>query len=154
MPEPFICRLRAWNELSREELYQLLQFRQEVFIVEQDCPYLDADGRDADAYHLWLVDERGLMAAYCRLLPPDIAYPGEASIGRVISRQAFRGQGLGRHIMEEAMDQAAKMWPEATIHISAQCYLERFYGSLGFRGVGDTYLEDGIPHRGMIYDGS
>lgn len=151
MPEPLTCCLRTWDALTLDELYALMQFRQEVFIVEQDCPYLDADGRDPEAQHMWLANEQGRILAYCRLLSPDTAYAGEASIGRVISRQSHRGQGLGRRIMEEALRQSAALWPDVPIHISAQCYLEAFYTSLGFRGVGDTYLEDNIPHRAMIY---
>lgn len=145
--------LRSWDQLSVEELYALLQFRQEVFVVEQACPYLDADGKDPRAWHLWLADRNGFMLAYCRLLPPGVSYPEHASIGRVISRHAHRGLGLGRDLMNQALAEIRRLWPDAPIRISAQCYLEEFYTSLGFRGHGEVYPEDDIPHRAMDWEG-
>jgi ElaA protein len=149
-----VPHLRAWDQLSLEELYALLQFRQEVFVVEQHCPYLDADGKDPLARHLWLDDREGRMLAYCRLLPPGVSYPDHASIGRVISRAAHRASGLGRQIMLRALEETQGLWPGAPIRISAQCYLEDFYTSLGFRGHGEVYPEDDIPHRAMDWEGA
>ncbi len=142
--------VKHYSELTRDEVYQLLQFRQEVFIVEQNCPYLDADGKDQSSWHLWLEDGQGQMIAYCRILPKGISYDEYSSIGRVISRQSHRATGAGRRLMTEALDWLQQTWPDIPVKISAQCYLESFYTSLGFMGIGDTYMEDDIPHRAMI----
>ncbi len=142
--------IKQYSELTRDELYDLLQFRQEVFIVEQHCPYMDADGKDKSSWHLWLQDDERQMIAYCRILPEGISYNGFASIGRVISRKTHRAFGAGRRIMEEALKWVQLTWPNTSVKISAQCYLEVFYTSLGFTGIGEIYLEDDIPHRAMI----
>lgn len=141
--------IKSFSALTNEELYSILRIRQAVFIVEQNCPYLDADDKDQLSHHLWLNrDEK--VVAYCRVLPPDIAYVGYTSIGRVISHRAYRRAGLGRQIMTSAIDFAKGMWPGHPIKISAQCYLEAFYGSFGFRSQGTVYLEDDIPHIAMV----
>lgn len=143
--------IKHYNDLTRDELYELLQFRQEVFVVEQNCPYLDADGeKDKASWHLWLADEKGRMIAYCRVLPDGVGYPGYVAIGRVISRSDYRGTGAGRKIMELAIQWIAETWPGQLIKISAQCYLDRFYTSLGFVETGENYLEDDIPHQAMV----
>ncbi len=141
---------RAWTELSTDELYGLLRLRQVVFVVEQACPYLDADGLDQGAWHLLGHDERGLMA-YARCFPPQACYPDAACIGRVVSSPSGRGQGLGRALMLQAIEGTQARWP-GPIQLSAQAYLERFYGQLGFRVCGPGYLEDGIPHLPMRRD--
>ena len=148
-PATLTLRVLPFEALSLMQLYELLQFRQEVFVLEQDCPYVDADGKDPACHHLWLEDAEGRMAAYCRLVPEGVSYPGYVSIGRVISRGELRRTGAGRRLMAEALDWIRANWPGMPVKISAQCYLEAFYASFGFRGVGDTYLEDGIPHRAM-----
>ena len=130
----------------------LLQFRQEVFVVEQDCPYLDADDLDQAAWHMWSADAEGRMIAYCRILPEGIVYPGYAAIGRVISRADARRTGAGRVIMQEAISWIRQTWPDTPIKISAQSYLEDFYSSFGFQVVGEPYLEDGIPHQAMVLE--
>jgi ElaA protein len=153
MPEQTAPCLRPWDRLTLAELYALLQFRQEVFVVEQTCPYLDADGKDPLAWHLWLANPECQMLAYCRLLPPGVSYPDHASIGRVISRSSHRATGLGRRLMVSALEETRRLWPESPIRISAQCYLEGFYTSLGFQGLGEIYMEDDIPHRAMDWEG-
>lgn len=143
--------IKQYSQLTLDELYEILRFRQEVFVVEQNCPYLDADGeKDKLSWHLWLTDESGKMSAYCRVLPEGIGYKGYIAIGRVISRLDQRRTGVGRQIMEEAIHWITNQWPGTSIKISAQCYLDRFYTSLGFVTTGEEYLEDNIPHQAMI----
>ena len=143
--------IKQYSDLTLDELYELLQFRQEVFVVEQNCPYLDADGKkDKLSWHIWLTDENGQMISYCRILPEGVSYPGYVAIGRVISRTDQRGTGAGRKIMEDAIQWIEETWPGQPIKISAQCYLDRFYKALGFVSTGENYLEDDIPHQAMI----
>lgn len=139
-----------FRELSLDQLYDLMALRQAVFVVEQDCPYLDADGKDQVAHHVLAYKEREELVAYTRLLPPGISYDDYASIGRVITRNSERRTGLGRKLMTESIRRARQLFPEQPIKISAQCYLLKFYESFGFRSVGESYLEDGIPHIGMV----
>ena len=143
--------IKPYSDLTLDELYELLQFRQEVFVVEQNCPYLDADGeKDRASWHLWLTDLGGRMIAYCRVLPKGLSYAEYIAIDRVISRLDQRGTGVGRQIMEEAIHWIEVTWPGQQVKISAQCYLDRFYQSLGFVATGENYLEDDIPHQAMI----
>jgi ElaA protein len=139
-----------FDELNTRDLYELLRLRQEVFVVEQDCPYLDADGKDYESYHLMGRDSSGHIQAYTRLVPKGISYENYASIGRVVTSQAVRGQGLGKMLMHESLEAIRKLFPEEKVKISAQCYLIPFYESLGFQVIGEEYLEDNIPHIGMI----
>ena len=142
----------AFDELSRDELYEILQARQEVFSVEQNCPYLDADGLDQGALHLIARRKdlpQGQLVAYLRLLPPGSRFP-EASIGRLLTVKSARGSGIGRAIMLEALARLSTLYPHARIRISAQQYLESFYRKLGFAAASDVYEEDGIPHLEMI----
>lgn len=137
-------------KLSLQELYDSMALRQEVFVVEQDCPYLDADGKDAAGQHLLGYDDRGQLIAYARLLPPGISYPGYASIGRVVTSPGARRTGAGKQLMRESIDWCGRLYRETPIKISAQVYLLRFYESFGFQKVGEEYLEDDIPHVGMV----
>lgn len=143
--------IKPYSDLTLDELYELLQFRQEVFVVEQNCPYLDADGaKDKSSWHIWLTDGEGRMIAYCRVLPKGLSYAEYIAIGRVISRLDQRRTGAGKHIMMEAVGWILDQWPAESIKISAQCYLDHFYSDLGFVKTGEEYLEDGIPHQAMI----
>lgn len=141
-------RLRTFYELSAEELYDLLRLRAAVFVVEQQCIYLDPDGKDSKALHL-LGYEGEELAAYTRLFAPG-DYFREASIGRVAVSQEFRGRGLGREIMQASLEAVEDRFGQVPICLSAQSYLRRFYEELGFRIEGDEYLEDGIPHILML----
>ncbi|MBS1742944.1 MAG: GNAT family N-acetyltransferase [Bacteroidetes bacterium] len=140
---------KSFNELSLTELYSILQLRSEVFVVEQHCPYLDADDKDQPSFHLcgWLNNK---LVAYARILPPGIAFH-EASIGRVSTALSFRRHGAGKMLMQRAIEHTIQQFPGAGIQIGAQSYLLRFYSELGFNSTHDEYLEDGIPHTHMIY---
>ena len=138
---------KPFSELTPEELYAVLRLRSEVFVVEQGCVYLDLDGVDPVCDHLLGLDDEGL-AASVRVVPPDVSYPGEPSIGRVVTAPRVRGQGLGRPLMEEAVRHVSKRWP-GPIKIGAQSYLRSYYESLGFSVCGPEYDEDGIPHFPM-----
>ncbi|MBT8190110.1 MAG: GNAT family N-acetyltransferase [Bacteroidia bacterium] len=142
---------KTFEELTKKELYDLMQLRQEIFIVEQDCPYLDADGLDLDATHLFFY-KSGHMIAYTRILPPGLVYDDMSAIGRVVIASSSRGKGIGRTLMEESMIVCKRLYPTKNIKISAQEHLKAFYNSLGFNQSGVPYLEDGIPHIAMIYD--
>ena len=153
---------RTFAELSPAELYAALQLRQRVFVVEQACPYLDADGWDDRAWHLlgWLDRDESegddaaapVLGAYTRIFPPGVKY-AEASIGRVVSDPVVRRTGLGRALMHEALRRCADVAPGAGIRIGAQRYLERFYTTFGFVTVSPPYMEDGIEHVEMVRAG-
>lgn len=140
----------AFYQLSLDQLYEIMVLRQAVFVVEQDCPYLDADGNDQPAYHLLAYNEQEELVAYTRLVPAGISYDHYASIGRVITRASERRSGLGRALMQASIQQIQTLFPGIEVKISAQCYLINFYESFGFQSVGESYLEDGIPHIGMV----
>ena len=123
---------------------------QEVFVVEQNCPYLDADGKDLRGWHLMGFDTEGLLVAYTRLLPKGVSYENYASIGRVANSAKVRGGGVGKILMTESLRQMAILFPNQPVKIGAQTYLLRFYTSLGFVSTGEDYLEDDIPHTVMI----
>lgn len=141
---------RSFTALSLEELYEIMALRQAVFVVEQECAYLDADGKDQQGWHVLGKNEPGEILAYTRLLPRGISYEDYASIGRVITAQKVRGTGEGRRLMEATLLHAQALWPGQTVKISAQAHLSSFYESLGFCPTGEAYLEDGIPHIGML----
>jgi ElaA protein len=138
---------KEFGELTATELYALLRLRQEVFVVEQRCPYLDADGLDAQAMHLWAVDGAKPLA-YARLFAPGVR-AAEAVIGRVVTAPSVRGTGVGCALMERALAVVAERHHGAAIRIGAQKYLQHFYESFGFVRDGDDYLDDGIPHLPM-----
>lgn len=140
---------KQFSELTLDELYGILQLRAEIFVVEQDCVYNDLDGLDKLAVHQFLKKE-GEIIAYSRLLKPGTRFP-EYSIGRVVVKQSERGTGLGIEMMNEAKNFILNEWKATKIKISAQKYLRKFYEDLGFEVVSDEYLEDGIPHFGMVY---
>ena len=137
-------------ELTLDQLYIIMQLRQDVFVVEQNCPYLDADDKDQMSYHILGEDVEGKLQAYTRLVPPGISYNGYASIGRVITSAAVRGKKQGVPLMEYSIQKCNEIWPNTSIKISAQTYITHFYQSLGFNPVGEEYLEDDIPHIAMI----
>lgn len=142
-------KLKRFEELEAKEVYQILQMRSEVFVVEQQCPYQDCDGKDEKAYHLYLQDH-GRIIAYLRILEKGVSYD-EISIGRVLVHKDHRGKGIAREMMLKAMDFIESDLREQEIKIQAQSYLLSFYRSLGFREISEEYLEDNIPHRDMLY---
>ena len=144
----WICK--AFGELTTEELYQILNLRNEVFVVEQDCVYLDTDQKDQLSWHFCGWNETGDLVAYTRLVPKGISYADYASIGRVLTSQKVRGKGLGRPLMIKSITAAKKLFGEGPIKISAQDHLRNYYGSVGFEAVGEIYEEDGIPHVAMV----
>ena len=142
-------KLKRFEELSAEELYRILKERVNVFVVEQNCPYPEIDDYDQGAFHLYKEVE-GEVVAYSRILLPQTVYP-EASIGRVIVNKKYRKEGLGRELMERAMNFLRNDLKEETVKLQAQEYVKDFYGSFGFKPVSEVYLEDGIPHIDMVY---
>ena len=140
--------LKPFDDLTAKELYNILQLRNEVFIVEQNCPYQDLDNKDLYAFHLMGMKENKLLA-YARLLAPGISY-SESSIGRVVSSPAARKTGMGKKLMKESIVQIKNLFQTDIIRIGAQLYLKKFYESFGFIQDGDTYLEDNIPHIIML----
>lgn len=145
-----VWRHARLTELSALELARIYRARQQVFSIEQDCVYLDADEADEQSHHLaaWS-PEHALPLAYARLVDPGIKYT-EPSMGRVITTAAARGTGLGRELVRRVLDLSAQAHPGLDLRISAQSRLRRFYEEFGFEAVGDDYLEDGIPHTEMV----
>lgn len=141
--------IKTFQELTIHELYDLLQLRSEVFVVEQDCVYQDIDGKDQKALHILGYKEHKLVA-YTRIFQPGY-YFEEASIGRVVVKDAERQHKYGYDIMKASIEAIKTHYNISIIKISAQTYLKRFYNNLEFYQVGEEYLEDGIPHIGMIY---
>lgn len=131
-----------------KELYEVLRLRSDIFVVEQQCIFLDMDNLDQVSMHL-LVTVDSQLAAYCRIIPPGKLY-SETSIGRVVTAMSYRNRGLGRLMMEEAILYCKNMFPQDGIRIMAQEYLENFYSSLGFKSVSAPFLEDDISHVYMI----
>ena len=144
-----IMQIKSFNQLSSDELYQILKLRIDVFCVEQDCPYPDLDNLDQQAWHVFTTAEDGSVMAYARVLAPGVSYPEDASIGRVATAKHARAQKLGVQLMQTAMQFCQKQYPKHGISLSAQSYLHRFYHNLGFVNTGKYYLEDDIPHQHM-----
>lgn len=140
--------IKSFDVFNPYELYALLRLRSEVFVVEQNCAFLDADNKDQLCHHL-LIYQDETLAAYARLVPPGISYP-EMSIGRIITSKATRGTGLGKELMKRAIQACYELFGEGPIRIGAQVYAIPFYESVGFRADGDIYDEDGIDHVEMI----
>ena len=139
-----------FEDLNIHELYQIMVLRQEVFVVEQNCPFLDADGQDQKALHLLgRQDDNNHLAVYLRILIPDNKND-RVSIGRVVTSPACRGEGLGKLLVAEAVGFCRSNFPDQTLWLGAQAHLELFYKEFGFQPEGDPYEEDGIPHIGMI----
>lgn len=140
--------IKKFDELSVHELYAILELRNEVFVVEQNCVFQDTDNMDQLSYHLsgYL---NGNLIAYARLIPPSIAYK-EMSIGRIVSKPSFRKLGIGKKLVEAAIEEMYSLFGLQPIKIGAQYYLLNFYQSLGFKEIGEIYLLDGIDHIEMI----
>lgn len=143
-------QFKSFCELSTKELYQIMMLRNEVFVVEQACPYQDCDGKDMHAWHL-LLKEAGMLVGYLRILPKGLSFE-EVSIGRLVVAPSARGRGLAKKLMQDAIAFIRHDLHENKVRISAQAYLQGFYEDLGFRAVTETYLEDDIPHLEMLYE--
>ena len=140
---------KTFEALTTEELYQILALRAEVFVVEQNCPYQDLDGKDQIGLHLF-GNENNQLVAYARILPKGVSYDEYTSIGRIVTAPHARAKGYGHELVEEAIKLTKAAYPEYTIKISAQAHLEQFYKSHQFVPTGEAYLEDDIPHIGML----
>lgn len=144
--------LKKFDELTVHELYAILQLRNEVFAIEQNCVYPDMDNKDQPSFHLmsWQNKKEGnKLVAYTRLIPPGIIYK-EPSIGRVVTSPSIRGTGAGRQLMEESIAHIYTLFGKQPVKIGAQLYLQKFYSSLGFQQTSEVYLEDGIEHIEMV----
>jgi len=142
--------LKSWNELTPEEVYELLALRMLVFVVEQNCAYQDADGKDYKSHHLFATNSEGKCMACARLVHPGVSYT-EWSIGRVVSHPDLRMTGVGKELMRRSMQALYETFDAGEVRISAQCYLRKFYASFGFKEVSEEYLEDDIPHVEMLF---
>lgn len=140
----------SFRELDAVSLYEVLDLRNRVFVVEQNCVYLDTDGKDFKAYHLLLRDDESKLVAYSRLLAPGLSYENEASVGRVVTSPESRSKGLGKLLMRESLARVRLLFPGNPVKIEAQSYLIPFYAGFGFEPLGEDYLLDGILHREMI----
>jgi ElaA protein len=140
--------LKHFDELSVQQLYLILQLRNEVFVVEQNCVFQDADDKDQACYHL-MGFQNELLVAYTRIVPPHIIYK-EASIGRVVTSLAVRRNGTGKALMQNSIQHVYELFGNVPVKIGAQLYLQSFYEGFGFVQEGGIYLEDGIEHIHMI----
>ena len=141
-------KIKDFNQLSTQDLYAVLQLRSEVFVVEQDCVYLDLDGKDQLAYHVLGYKDLKLIA-YARVFKPG-DYFSKSSIGRIIVKKKYRRFKYGDHLVKNSIEFIEKKFKEKEILISAQAYLINFYNNLGFVQKGEQYLEDDIPHIKML----
>ena len=141
-------KFATFDALSLTELYDSLQLRSEVFVVEQACVFQDMDGADAAALHL-LGTSGSQLVAYARCFAAGMKFK-EASIGRIITRSALRGSGAGHVLVRRAIDSITQQWGPQAIRIGAQARLEHFYRQHGFEKTGEPYIEDGIPHIEML----
>ena len=141
--------VKHYTELTRDELYEILRARAEVFVVEQNCPYQDLDNKDLGAYHVYMREE-GEIVGYLRVLDKGVSYPDTASIGRVITTARGRGRGIGLTLVLEGIRIARERFGQTALTISAQKYAVGFYEKAGFVPTDIEYLEDGIPHVRML----
>ena len=142
--------IKKFSNLSLEEFHDIIQLRIEVFVIEQDCPYQDLDGKDKMAYHVFCKNEKNEIIATSRLLAKGISYE-EVAIGRIVTSQKARGNGLGHALLKKSMELCEEKFGLGPIRLSAQKHLEGYYNRHGFFSTGKEYLEDGIPHIEMLY---
>lgn len=139
---------KRFNELTAEEVYTILCARQQVFVLEQECLYLDADGKDRQSFHLMGFDGDELVA-YARILDAGVSY-AEVSMGRILTTEKARGTGAGIELMKIALQRIEEHYGNVPIRISAQTYLLNFYQKFGFESTRKEYFEDEIPHTEML----
>ncbi|MDX2361190.1 MAG: GNAT family N-acetyltransferase [Crocinitomicaceae bacterium] len=144
-------QIKPYIDLTLNEFHDIIALRMKIFVVEQDCPYQDLDGKDKKSYHLIGRNGMGDIVATARIMPPGLGYD-DAAIGRVVVDEELRGKGLGHGIMKECIKYALVEFGKAPIMISAQKHLEKYYGQHDFVSTGNEYLEDGIPHVEMRLD--
>ena len=140
----------SFEELSKVKLYDILQIRQQVFVLEQNCLYQDIDRLDQSAWHLLAINKNAQLMGYLRVVAPGKKYK-EPSIGRVLVHPDQRKKGLGKRLLTEGMRRTQAQFPSQDIRISAQLQLQAFYENAGFVPVGNPYLEDDIPHIEMLF---
>jgi ElaA protein len=146
--QAIIWMCKPFENLSVHELYAIIKLRNEVFVVEQNCVFQDADYKDQQCYHLSGTVNNELVA-YARLVPAGISYP-YISIGRVITSPAHRKAGFGKFLMTKAIEECERLFGRQSIQIGAQLYLKAFYEAFGFTAISEMYLEDDIPHIEMF----
>jgi ElaA protein len=146
MPLTRICK--PFSDLTNTELYDQLRLRSEVFVVEQNCVFLDQDDKDQQCYHVLFYDGETIVAS-SRLVPPGVSYP-EMSIGRIVTSMAVRGTGVGKQLVDFSIEKCRELFGNGPIKIGAQLYAKKFYESFGFVQSSDVYDEDGIDHIKMI----
>ncbi|MCJ8167336.1 GNAT family N-acetyltransferase [Pontibacter sp. E15-1] len=139
---------KSFEALSPQELYELLRLRSDVFVVEQNCVFLDLDNKDQQCHHLLLYTPEKLVA-YARLVPPGLSYPAAMSIGRILTSLEVRGTGIGKVLLDWAINACYQLYGQGPIKIGAQLYAKKFYESFGFEQSGEVYDEDGIDHIEM-----
>jgi ElaA protein len=141
-------KCKSFGELNSHELYTIIRLRNEVFVVEQNCVFQDADNKDQKSFHLmgWAGND---LAAYARLVPKNVSY-SNISIGRIVTSPAYRKAGAGKALLQQAIEYCNQLFGRQAIKIGAQLYLRKFYESFGFVQTGDVYDEDGIPHIEML----
>ena len=147
----FEYQVKSFQELSLEEFHDIIALRIQIFIIEQNCPYQEVDGKDKLAHHLFFKNEMDEIIAITRILPQGISY-AEVAIGRVVVHEDYRGTGLGNQLMSDSMNFVRDKYGEVPVRLSAQKHLENYYGNHGFKSTGKEYLEDGIPHVEMLYN--
>jgi len=140
---------KKFDNLTPDELYSVLQLRNEVFVVEQNCVFQDADNKDQGSYHLMGWNNQ-VLVAYSRIVPAGIAYDSFPSIGRVVTSPKLRRTGIGKMLMQQSIEHLQKLLGKNSIKLGAQLYLKNFYESFGFVQSSDVYMEDGIPHIEMV----
>ncbi|MEJ8755962.1 GNAT family N-acetyltransferase [Pontibacter sp. H259] len=145
---PFTIISKPFSALTNSELYDLLRLRSEVFVVEQNCVFLDQDDKDQQCHHILFYDGQSIVAS-ARLVPPGVSYP-EMSIGRIVTSMAVRGTGVGKQLVDFAIQECRRLYGTGPIKIGAQLYAKKFYESFGFVQSSDVYDEDGIDHIKML----
>ena len=143
---------KTFDQLTSNELHDMYALRSEVFVVEQDCVYQDIDGNDPKSIHV-LGSIEGDLVAYARILDQGLSYADYSSTGRIVVSPVHRAQKLGHALVDFAIKTTQKEYANSRIKISAQAHLEKFYQTHQFKATGEAYLEDGIPHIGMLLEG-
>lgn len=143
--------VKTFQQLTVDELFDVLKLRVDVFVVEQQCAYreLDEHDRHPETRHLSGHDESGQLISYARILPPGLRFP-EVNLGRFVVKADSRKQGVGHQLLQAALKEISDCWPKTSIRISSQDYLQAFYAQYGFIRISEVYLEDGIPHVEML----